>query len=65
MDKKGYIDTDGFKFYDYFSSVDIPFYNGILNFDSYLKDNDWRGLFMHYENICYLIKVSVQCRKIY
>lgn len=47
--KKGYIDTDGFKFYDYFSSVDIPFYNGILNFDSYLKDNDWRGLFMHYE----------------
>lgn len=47
--KKGYIDTDDFKFYDYFSSVDIPFYGGILDFDSFLKENDWRGLFVRYE----------------
>lgn len=43
--KHGYIDTDGFKFYDYFSSVDIPFYNGYENFDQYLKNADWRNLF--------------------
>lgn len=34
--KKGYIDTDGFKFKDYFSSVDIPLYDGIENFDDIL-----------------------------
>lgn len=43
--KHGYIDTDGFKFYDYFSSVDIPFYNGYEYFDQYLKDDNWRNLF--------------------
>lgn len=47
--KKGYIDTDGFKFHDYFSSVDIPFYDGIENFDSYLKEDTWKSLFTEYE----------------
>lgn len=47
--KKGYIDTDGFKFHDYFSSVDIPFYDGIENFDSYLKEDIWKSLFTEYE----------------
>lgn len=46
--KKGYIDTDGFKFHDYFSSVDIPFYDGIENFDSYLKEDTWKSLFTEY-----------------
>lgn len=43
--KHGYIDTDGFKFYDYFSSVDIPFYNGFENFNEYLENNNWKCLF--------------------
>lgn len=47
--KKGYIDTDGFKFHDYFSSVDIPFYDGIENFDSYLKEDTWKSLFTEYK----------------
>lgn len=48
--KKGYIDTDGFKFHDYFSSVEIPLYDGILDFDSYLRKNIWQELFMKYKN---------------
>lgn len=43
--KHGYIDTDGFKFYDYFSSVGIPSYNGFKNFNQYLDDNNWKCLF--------------------
>lgn len=44
--KKGYIDTDGFKFSDYFSSVDIPLYDGFENFDVILQSEDnWRKLF--------------------
>ncbi|GAA4142012.1 hypothetical protein GCM10022216_22530 [Sphingobacterium kyonggiense] len=38
--KKGYIDTDGFKFKDYFSSVDIKEYDGFENFDLILKSLD-------------------------
>lgn len=47
--KQGYIDTDGFKFYDYFSSVDIPFYDGITGFDSCLREDNWKMLFVEYE----------------
>lgn len=47
--KKGYIHTDGFKFHDYFSSVDIPSYDGIEDFDSYLKKDAWKTLFIEYE----------------
>ena len=47
--KKGFVETDGFKFHDYFSSVDIPFYDGIEDFDSYLKKNIWKALFTEYE----------------
>ncbi|MFD1771937.1 polysaccharide pyruvyl transferase family protein [Sphingobacterium suaedae] len=44
--KHGYIDTDGFKFHDYFSSVDIPLYNGFSNIDEILSDvTHWRQLF--------------------
>lgn len=43
------IETDGFKFYDYFSSVEIPFYNGIMNFDAFLCNHNWRQLFVLYK----------------
>lgn len=46
--KYGYIETDGFKFYDYFSSVEIPFYDGFEKLDQYLKDNCWEDLFDKY-----------------
>jgi pyruvyltransferase len=46
--KHGYIETDGFKFYDYFSSVEIPFYDGFEEFDQYLKDGCWEDLFDKY-----------------
>lgn len=38
--KKGYIDTDGFKFHDYFSSVDIPFYDGFDQIDEILESEE-------------------------
>lgn len=34
---KGYIDTDGFKFKDYFSSVNIPIYDGFTNIEEILS----------------------------
>lgn len=44
--KKGYIDTDGFKFSDYFSSVDIPHYNGFENYTEILESEaNWIKLF--------------------
>jgi len=44
--KKGYIDTDGFKFHDYFSSVDIPFYDGFEHFEQMLTEGEgWKVLF--------------------
>lgn len=43
--KHGYIDTDGFKFKDYFSSVNIPEYEGFTNIDSLLTQNQWKNLF--------------------
>lgn len=43
--KKGYIDTDGFKFHDYFSSVGIPLYDGIENIDEILdSEANWKQL---------------------
>lgn len=42
----GYIDTDGFKFNDYFSSVNVPIYKGFRNIEEILKDDlSWRELF--------------------
>src|SRR5690606_32251797 len=35
--KHGHIDTDGFKFHDYFSSVDIPSYSGFEDVSRILK----------------------------
>lgn len=44
--EKGYIDTDGFKFHDYFSSVNIPLYNGFSDIEQILKDEiSWKSLF--------------------
>lgn len=44
--KKGYIDTDGFKFYDYFSSVNIEPYDGFQNIEYILKDElNWLTVF--------------------
>lgn len=44
--KDGYIESDGFKFYDYFSSVNIEEYDGFDDIDEILKSNDnWRALF--------------------
>ncbi len=44
--KAGYIDTDGFKFWDYFSSVDIPFYEGFEDLDKlFATDTAWKSLF--------------------
>lgn len=44
--KKGYIDTDGFKFHDYFSSVDIPFYDGLSDIEGILENEDsWKACF--------------------
>lgn len=44
--KRGDIETDGFKFHDYFSSVNIPYYNGFEQIEEILfnKDN-WMNLF--------------------
>lgn len=63
--KHGYIDTDGFKFYDYFSVLDIPFYNGYENFDQYLKNNNWRYLFdKHIINSLPKIDISLIQKKL-
>lgn len=43
--KKGEIDTDGFKFKDYFSSVDIETYEGIKDFNDYIVNDKWMELF--------------------
>ncbi|MGJ1224588.1 polysaccharide pyruvyl transferase family protein [Sphingobacterium siyangense] len=44
--KMGYIDTDGFKFDDYFSSVGIPSYQGFERLDDILvSEEGWMGLF--------------------
>lgn len=38
--RKGYIDTDGFKFKDYFSSVDISLYEGFEDIDRILESKE-------------------------
>lgn len=44
-----YIDSGPFKFHDYFSSVDIPKYDGFKNIDEILNDvQSYRSLFLHY-----------------
>jgi pyruvyltransferase len=49
--KKGAIDTDGFKFQDYFSSVNIAAYDGFENFDEILKDEKkWKALFREHQD---------------
>ena len=44
--KDGYIDTDGFKFFDYFASVGIPKYTGFTEIGDILSNEDsWMRLF--------------------
>ena len=40
--QNNYVDTDGFKFYDYFSSVDIPCYEGYKNYDEIITDKTYQ-----------------------
>ncbi|MDY3267292.1 MAG: polysaccharide pyruvyl transferase family protein [Phocaeicola sp.] len=54
--KHGYIDTDGFKFYDYFSSVDIPIYKGISDSDNFLQQGLWEQLFFEFKKFSLPIK---------
>lgn len=43
--KEGYIDTDGFKFKDYFSSVLIKEYDGFTNYNEILEKNEIENFF--------------------
>ena len=49
--KKGYIDTDGFKFKDYFSSVNITAYEGFSDYEQLLDIGTWQQLFHDYSNL--------------
>lgn len=44
--KKNYINTDGFKFNDYFSSVDIPIYKGVEDYEELIVDKASRDIFL-------------------
>jgi|GEM_PF-262323 len=46
--KKGYIETDGFKFSDYFQSVGITPYEGFACIEEMLKGNQWEDFFRRY-----------------
>ena len=54
--KYGDIDTDGFKFYDYFSSVDIPIYEGICDYHNLLQQGFWKQLFIEYKKFSLPLK---------
>lgn len=58
--KHGNIGTDGFKFHDYFSSVEIPKYNGFENIENLLSnEGKWHEEFNNNKDIS-LIKASLQ-----
>lgn len=42
----------GFKFYDYFSSVDIPYYEGCKDVEKLLHNNNWFEIFTQNQNLC-------------
>ncbi len=51
--KKHHINTDGFKFFDYFSSVGIPNYNGIEDFEDFINsESRVKEVFDKYETYC-------------
>lgn len=63
--KQGYIGTDGFKFHDYFSSVSIPFYDGIDDISNVLEnESNWRDLFIkhHTQSLINIDLPSLQSR---
>ncbi len=45
----GYIDTDGFKFRDYWSSIEMPYYDGFRDIDEILSD--YSSFFKNHEDI--------------
>lgn len=58
--QKGYIETDGFKFEDYFSSVGIPSYVGFRNIEELLHgEGAWAALFEQYKDRT-LVKVDLE-----
>lgn len=58
--KKGFIDTDGFKFHDYFSSVGIPIYDGFGDLTIILKDVDVAERFCEENKDKAFIRVSLK-----
>ena len=50
--QNNYIDTDGFKFYDYFSSVDIPCYEGYKNYDEIITDKTYQNILFEKDGYC-------------
>lgn len=49
--KRGFIETDGFKFADYFGSVRIPAYTGFEDIENILlSDANWKALFLGNED---------------
>lgn len=59
--KKHHINTDGFKFKDYFSSVGIDLYDGFENIDEILKDEHACMNFMSKWNDIALPKINLDC----
>lgn len=60
--KEGYIHTDGFKFKDYFSSVNIPFYDGFENVEKLFENEEaWLKLFSNNED---KIKLNTDLNKL-
>lgn len=58
--KKGWINSSEFKFYDYFSSVGIPKYDGFTNVDEILSDEcSIENLFLHNKDFS-LIHTNLQ-----
>ena len=60
-EKNPIINTDGFKFKDYFSSVGIDLYDGFENIDEILKDEHACMDFMTKWNDIALPKINLDC----
>ena len=58
--EKGYIDTDGFKFNDYFSSVGISPYTAFKNYDEILSEDFNIENFFELNKECALPNVSIR-----
>lgn len=62
--QKGYIHTDGIKFYDYFSSVNIPIYEGFTDIEDILSDlSSCLNFFERYSSIALPHKSLVEIQQ--